>query len=234
MNRAHTSRILVLSFAALFWLPAASRAQEAPVTVPSMPPSELSLEPGDVLQIGIWPDNTLSGSFVVEETGLVYLPFLGAVQVLGVSVDQLRNQLREGYSTILKEPVVTITPQFRVGVMGEVRGPGIYPIDPTVDLLELIQMAGGFTANAKSEQVRILRSGEVIQLNVERALREAADLSSLTLRSGDNIVVPRKGSVDINTVLGFVNFGLTTFLLVERIIDNNSGSGSGNGGSSAN
>jgi polysaccharide export outer membrane protein len=224
MNRAHTLRILALSFAAVVGLPAASRAQEAPAT-PAMPPSDLSLKPGDILQIGIWPDNTLSGSFVVEETGLVYLPFMGAVQVLGVCGDQLRNQLREGYSTILKEPVVTITPQFRVGVMGEVRGPGIRLIDPTVDLLELIQMAGGFTSSAKSSEVRIIRSGSVVEMNVERALEQATDLSSMTLRSGDNIIVPRKSSVDINTVIGFFNFGLTTFLLIERIVDN-SGSGS--------
>ena len=224
MNRTRALSIAIVLVSASFGSAGAARAQET-----GLPAAQLSLKPGDILQISIWPDATLSGTFVVEETGLVYLPFLGAVQVVGVSLDRLRNQLREGYETILKEPVVTITPQFRVGVMGEVRGPGIYPIDPTVDLLELIQLAGGFTGNAKANEVRIVRSGQVIQMNVQRALEEAADLSGLVLQSGDNVVVPRRSSVNINTVLGFVNFGLTTFLLIERIIDD-----SGGGGSSSN
>lgn len=224
MNRTRMLAALTLLVVAASALPGGAAAQQ-PM---SLPPAELALKPGDVLQINIWPDATLSGSFTVEETGLVYLPFLGAVQVTGVSLDRLRNQLREGYSTILKEPVVTITPLFRVGVMGEVRGPGIYPIDPTVDLLELIQLAGGFTQFAKSDQVRIIREGQMINLNVQRALEGAANLGDLMLQSGDNIVVPRKSTVNINTVLGFVNFGLTTFLLIERIVDDNSGGSSSN------
>ena len=217
MNRAPTLTGLVLLVAVSVSLPAISAAQEAA----TLPAAELTLKPGDILQINIWPDASLSGSFTVEETGLVYLPFLGAIRVTGVSLNRLRIQLREGYSSILKEPVVTITPLFRVGVMGEVRGPGIYPIDPTVDLLELIQLAGGFTANAKSDDVRIIRSGQLIKMNVQRALEQAVDLSDLVLQSGDNIVVPRRSSININTVLGFVNFGLTTFLLVERIVSDN-------------
>ena len=54
------------------------------------------------------------------------------------------------------------------------------------------------------------------------------DLSDLVLQSGDNIVVPRRSSININTVIGFVNFGLTTFLLVERILDNSSNNNSSN------
>ena len=122
----------------------------------------------------------------------------------------------------MKEPVVTITPLFRVGVMGAVRGPGTYTIDPTFDLLDVIQQAGGFTDRAKQSDVRIVRPGEVLQYNVQRALEEGADLSELTLRSGDNIVVPNKSSFNVQTAIGFFNFAVSTALLIDRLIDGGS------------
>jgi protein involved in polysaccharide export with SLBB domain len=65
---------------------------------------------------------------------------------------------------------VSITPLFQVGLMGAVRLPGTYAIDPTADLIDEIQQAGGFTTDAKQSDVRIVRTGEVLKYNVERAL----------------------------------------------------------------
>ncbi len=175
------------------------------------------LQPGDALQINVWPDNTLSGLFAVEETGLVYLPFLGAVQVTGVSLDQLRAELREGYAQILKEPVVTITPLFSIGISGGVGRPGNYQITSTENIMDAILMAGGFTQRAKEDQVEIVRQGQVLKYNVERALEGAADLEALTLRSGDQIVVPVGSSFGITNILQVMTLITTTIILVERI-----------------
>ena len=191
--------------------PSASRLQEESVT----------LQPGDILQISVWPDQTLGGQFPVEETGNVYLPFLGSIHVVGLTLDRLRSQLREGYGEVMKEPVVTITPLFRVGVMGAVRAPGNYTIDATQNLLDVINQAGGFSTQANQQEVRIVRTGEVLQFNVQQALEQGADLDALTLRSGDNIVVPNKSTVNVQTVIGFLTLGLTTFLLIDNVISNN-------------
>lgn len=210
MSRAHV-RTASCILAVLVASPAVARAQETPVGA-----AEISLKPGDVLQIIVWPDETLGGSFVVEETGLVYLPFLGAVQTTGVSIDRLRNQLREDYAKILKEPVVTIIPLFNVGVSGGIRRPGIYQITPDQNILDVILEAGGFAERAKRDQVQIVREGQVLMYNVQRALEGAADLEALTLRSGDQIIVPVGGSFGITNVLQILTLLTTTLLLVER------------------
>lgn len=191
--------------------PSASRLQAESAT----------LQPGDILQISVWPDQTLGGQFPVEETGNVYLPFLGSVHVVGLTLDRLRSQLREGYGEVMKEPVVTITPLFRVGVMGAVRSPGNYTIDATQDLLDVIQLARGFTDRANQKKVRIVRTGEVLQFNVQQALEQGADLSALTLRSGDNIVVPNKSTISVQAVIGFLTLGLTTALLIDNVVSSN-------------
>lgn len=180
---------------------------------------EAVLQPGDVLQIYVWPDNTLSGEFSVEETGYVYLPFLGSVQVAGMSLDRLRAQLREGYSEVMKDPVVTVTPAFRIGVLGAVGRPGVYVINPSHSFLDVITMAGGFAANANAGKVRIVRSDKVIEIDAQRALEEGADLADLTLRSGDKIVVPQRRGFTARTAFEIVRTLSTTILLVERFIN---------------
>ncbi len=119
------------------------------------------LRPGDIIRIGVWPDAALNGEFAVEETGLVYLPFLGAVQVVGMPLDRLRKQLRDGYAEIMKEPVVTITPLFNVGVSGGVGRPGNYQITPTETIMDVILMAGGIrpACQRRSGRDRAPRSG---------------------------------------------------------------------------
>ena len=220
-------RIAVLTVAVTALIPLEEARAQTPTgndnpPFQSVQQEDVTLQPGDGLQISVWPDGSLGGQFVVEETGNVYLPFLGSVHVVGMPLHRLRDQLRAGYAEVMKEPVVTITPLFRVGVMGAVRGPGTYTIDPTFDLLDVIQQAGGFTDRAKQSDVRIVRPGEVLKYNVQRALEEGADLGELTLRSGDNIVVPNKSSFNVQTAIGFFNFAVTTALLIESLIDRSS------------
>ncbi len=180
--------------------------------------AEPALRPGDMLQISVWPDNSLSGEFAVEETGYVYLPFLGSVQVAGMSLDRLRAQLREGYSEVMKEPVVTVTPVFRVGVLGAVQRPGVQVVNPTHSLLDVITMSGGFASTADAERVRIVRASRVIEIDAQRALEEGADLAELTLQSGDKIVVPQKGSgFSFRTAFEIVRTLSVTYLLIERV-----------------
>ena len=174
----------------------------------------------------MWPQAELSGEFEVEDTGVVHLPFLGSVQVEGTSVARLRNDLRAGYEEIMKEPVVTITPLFNVGVLGGVRRPGIYRIDPTQGILDVILEAGGFVERAKEDKVRLVRDGQALQLDVERALEGAADLNQLQLRSGDKIVIPVGSSFTFRDFTAIFSFATTTALLIINLADSGSSSNS--------
>ena len=78
----------------------------------SLPSNDYVVRPGDVLSIMVWPDETLSGDFPVEESGTVYVPVLGAVEVGGLPLRELRRIFREGYGMAMRSPVVTITFDF--------------------------------------------------------------------------------------------------------------------------
>jgi polysaccharide biosynthesis/export protein len=152
---------------------------------------DLVLQPGDILRITVWPEQGLGGEFVVEESGFVYLPYLQAVRAAGVSIDELRAELRLGYSETIRNPVVSITPVFRVTVMGEVQRPGVYSITPSSTLFDVIGLAGGFRLEADQERLRVVRPGQVVEYDALRALEFGENMDAVSLRSGDQVVVPR-------------------------------------------
>jgi polysaccharide export outer membrane protein len=179
-----------------------------------------TLRPGDMLRISVWPNDDLSGEFQVEESGYAHLPMLGRVQVQGMPLDKLRSRIRQGYAQSMKNPVVTITPVFNVGVLGQVRSPGVYPVTPTNTLLDVVGMAGGFADRAAAERIRLVREGQAIQFNAERALEEGRGVSALKLQSGDRIVVPEEtGGITFGSVLTFVQTAATIGFLVDRALD---------------
>ncbi|MGH7506550.1 MAG: polysaccharide biosynthesis/export family protein, partial [Longimicrobiales bacterium] len=144
--------------AGLFSLASArASAQTNGVSPSPARPDAVVLRPGDVLRIAVWPNADLGGDFIVEESGLVYLPFLGSIQAAGTSIDDLRIQLRSGYGEAIQNPVVTVSVLFNVGVLGEVGSPGVYQATATTTLIDAIGMAGGFGAAADQEHVRIVR-----------------------------------------------------------------------------
>jgi protein involved in polysaccharide export with SLBB domain len=199
-------------------LPATVRAQatEDKARVPST--TAPTLRPGDVLRITVWPNSEFGGEFAIEESGLIYLPFIGSVRAAGVPIEQLRAELRAGYGQAMQSPVVTITPAFRVGIQGQVQRPGIYMIAPTNTLFDVIGMAGGFSRDADQERVRIVREGEVVEVNAFRALQEGFGLNSMVLRSGDQIVVPaRPAGFDWRNVLTVIQTVATVALVIDRI-----------------
>lgn len=189
-----------------------ARAQEESYASP--------LRPGDVLRISVWPDTELGGEFAVEADGLVYLPFLGGVQAIGVPGEELRRQIREGYQSAQRNAVVTVTPLYRIGVTGSVRRPGAYLVPPTDGFFDVIATAGGFDLRAKEDQVRVVRDGQVIQLNAEDAIKkgETLPLEALTLRSGDQIIVPFGAEPwSRRDWVSLANLAISIVLLVDRL-----------------
>ena len=152
--------------------------------------NDFMVRPGDVLRISVWPDATLSGNFPIEESGIVYVPILGAVEVGGLSLGEVRRVLRVGYRSIMQSPVITITPLFRVSVEGAVRQPGLFEVDPTLSLYQVIGMAGGFAENAREDGVQVVRGGSFISIESPAAATPAS--SDFNLRTGDRIIVPRR------------------------------------------
>jgi len=136
----------------------------------------------------------MSGQFQVDEGGLVIFPRIGEHQVLEETPSSLEALLLEEYLRYLRNPTIEITILRRVQVRGSVANPGLYPVDPTVTISDLIAIAGGVTANGKRDVVEVLRDGQ----KLTRMLNANTPISESPIRSGDQIYIPERSWLSRN------------------------------------
>jgi polysaccharide export outer membrane protein len=161
------------------------------------------LRPGDVVRLRIWREPDLSGDFAVQESGEVVLPKLGPLPISGFSRDSLKQFLVRSYSEYLRNPSIEVTLLRRVNVLGAVRTPGLYPVDPTMTIADAVALAGGATENGKIDQVELHRGSQRIPVKLDGGTR----LDQTPLRSGDQLFVPQRSWLGRN--LGLVVGTLT-------------------------
>ena len=152
----------------------------------------LVLRPGDVIKIQVFGHDELSGDYLIDENAVLLLPLLGEMNVRDMVVPELRTRIRAGYAQLFTQAFITITPLFRVAVLGEVVRPGLYSVDPTLTVYDLLALASGPLRTANERKTRLLRGGQEIALGIDPASLARATLRELGIRSGDQVLVPRR------------------------------------------
>lgn len=180
--------------------------------------SDYRLRPGDVLRIRVWGQEEFSGEFQVDERGIIEYPLLGEVDTRDLSIGALRDTVRAGLGRLFRDPFVTITPLFRMAVLGEVNRPGLYAVDPTLTVVDVVALAGGTTRSGSLGRIRVLRGGERIQFDFEESAMAGRTLSEMGVRSGDQISVGRAWiTIDqLSLIFSVLQVALTTVILVRQ------------------
>lgn len=173
-------------------LSSASLSAQQPTGIVSSGQQSYTLRPGDIVDILVWGQPDFSGQFQVDETGRIRYPVLGEVDTRDRTVADVREAIRTGLEEIFNNPFVTITPRFRIAVIGEVRAPGLLTVDPTLSVLDVVALAGGYTTNGKIDDIRLFRGGQELNLGLRTEEMGGVTLQAVGIRSGDQIVVPRK------------------------------------------
>jgi polysaccharide biosynthesis/export protein len=156
----------------------ASTVAEGPYTLGS----------GDRLRIVVFGQEGLTNSYLVDASGHIAMPLIGAVLARGATTDQLSSriadQLRGGY---IREPYVAVEieayrPFF---ILGEVTAPGQYPVVANMSAETAVAIAGGFTPRAFRKTVILDRifNGRQVRISVP---------VTFPLRPGDTINVQER------------------------------------------
>jgi protein involved in polysaccharide export with SLBB domain len=78
-----------------------------------------TLRPGDILDLKVYRDSELSGSYLIEANGFVQIPGLGTIRAAGLRPDQVTQAMIEAMrSKGFREPELAIRPQIRISVLG--------------------------------------------------------------------------------------------------------------------
>jgi polysaccharide export outer membrane protein len=121
------------------------------------------LGPGDVLQITVFGDTDLTGSYRVSDSGTVAMSLAGQLQAQGLSVSDFQKSLVERLNArVVRSPDVTVqVNEYRpFFILGEVKNPGSYPYVPNMTVLTAVAVAGGFTFRASEKEVSVTRGAQ--------------------------------------------------------------------------
>ena len=156
------------------------------------------VNPGDVLAVIVWKEEDLQREVIVRPDGMFSFPLAGEIRAQGRSVEQIRAAIAQSLSRYIPDPVVTVSTQQILGnkvyVIGQVNRPGEFVVNPQVDVMQALSLAGGTTPFADLNSIRILRrSGgqqRAIGFNYGEVEKGKRLEQNIVLQPGDVLVVP--------------------------------------------
>lgn len=170
-----------------------------PVSNQPAPPGYL-LGPGDRLALRVWVKDfeQVSQDVTVTPEGFVILDEIGRVPATGLTLEQLRDQLREAYSRAFTKPEVTLTVAeqrtVEVYVTGDAVRPGKYTLAGLATVLGALYAAGGPSDIGSFRRLTVQRVGqEPLTVDLYGYLLTGRRDQDVALRPGDTIFVPTVG-----------------------------------------
>jgi len=167
------------------------------------PNKSITVGVGDSLVVNIWeasPDGLFSTverkqtslQAVVDENGMIFIPYVGRVRASGRSVETLRRSVEEGLQGKAVEPQVQIivsdNRSSALTIVGDVASPGQFPVPIRgLRLMDAVALAGG-TREAIFESVaKITRGGRTATIRMEDVA--SYPQNNIWLAPGDSITV---------------------------------------------
>jgi polysaccharide export outer membrane protein len=134
------------------------------VGVDGVPTTEYRIGVGDKLNVRVFQVPDLSfGELVVDTSGNIQMPLIGAVQSAGRTSGELSADIARRLSArYLRDPQVTVTvteaASQKITVDGAVTKPGVYEMRGSTTLLQAVAMAEGPSGVADLTKVAVFRT----------------------------------------------------------------------------
>jgi polysaccharide export outer membrane protein len=156
---------------------------------------------GDVLNIFVWRNPEVSGSFVVRPDGMITTSLVEDIEVAGKTPTELARSIEEILATYLRDPIVTVTVENFVGpfseqirVIGEAAQPRAINYTQHMTLLDVMIQVGGLTEFADGNDAVLIRieSGKQkqYQVMIDQLLKDGEISANVDMLPGDIIIIP--------------------------------------------
>jgi polysaccharide export outer membrane protein len=156
---------------------------------------------GDVLNIFVWRNPEVSGSFVVRPDGMITTSLVEDIKVAGKTPTELARSIEDILGTYLKEPIVTVTVNSFVGpfseqirVIGEAAQPRAINYTQHMTLLDVMIQVGGLTEFADGNSAVLVRIEDGLQkqyeILIDELLKDGEISANVDMLPGDIIIIP--------------------------------------------
>ncbi len=179
------------------------RERPAPVdaeTQASLAQEEYVIGPLDVLAITVWRQPELSlGEVVVRNDGKVSFPLLDDIEAAGHTPLELKQAITQRLEEYVTAPQVTVVVRQinskAVYVLGEVARQGRMPLTTGMRVVDAISVAGGFSAFAGKDRIKVIREhggAQEFVFDYDAFVKGKNLEQNILLLPGDRIVVPEE------------------------------------------
>ena len=132
-------------------------------------------------------------TYLVDSNGNITLNVIGDVKAAGLTIDQLKEDLKAKLSKYIINPIITIRlTNYKITVLGEVNRAGHYIIpDGKTTVLDALGLAGDLTIYGKRENVLVVRNinGEITKGRIDLTDSNFIKSPFYNLQQNDVIVV---------------------------------------------
>jgi len=163
------------------------------------PLADYRLHAGDTLDVAVWKETELQRpTLVVAPDGRFSFPLAGQIMAAGKTVAEVRRELETKLMKYIPEPVVTVGIVGVAGntayVIGQVNKPGAFVMNPALNVLQALSLAGGGNPYAKMDSIIVIRgspgSQRVLPFRFSQVSAGKDLAQNVVLESGDVVLVP--------------------------------------------
>ena len=173
----------------------------------------------------------------VELDGTILFPELGPISVIGETLEQVRNKLKnlvnQSYIGVNIDLSIKNLAAKKVTIVGAVKNPGSYLVNPFSTISSALAYSGGISEIGTLRAIKLIRtSGEEFEFDLYKLLINGDRSQDVTIEAGDVILVDPakhfihlKGEVkrpaiyeilDNETLEDLINFGLGLKMIANK------------------
>jgi polysaccharide export outer membrane protein len=168
-------------------------------------------------QSGTSTANMQGTAYLVNYDSTVTLPLVGRTNLIGLTRLEAAKYLEDAYGKFVINPLIEVNiTSLSVTVLGEVTIQGKILLDKEkTTLVDVIALSGGFRETGKKKDIRIIRKGEVIVVNLKTV--NALNNTKIDIQDGDIIYVEPYGVRAQTEMLTSLQSSINLLVIISQI-----------------
>ncbi|MGC9344445.1 MAG: polysaccharide biosynthesis/export family protein, partial [Bacteroidales bacterium] len=117
--------------------------------------------PGDVLEVSVWKEESLTKQVIVLPDGNISFPLVGDITAGGKTLTELKSEIKTKIHRFVPDPELCVSVvnvnSMNIYVIGKVNNPGRFVINDNINVLQALAIAGGLNPFAEENNIKIFR-----------------------------------------------------------------------------